>query len=86
MVAQNRAPLAADVLLSEEDADRAYRRLQRLRGFRHGAAQLVSAVQAFLHSRISGKVTEKTLTEIALGLMLPQLAWLLVAEASLDAA
>lgn len=46
--------MGADMLLGEEEAGRAYRRLQRLRAFRHGAAQLVAAVQAFLHSRIAG--------------------------------
>ena len=42
------------MLLSEDDADRAHRRLQRLRAFRSGAAQLVAALQAFLHSCTSG--------------------------------
>lgn len=40
---------------SEDDEDRAHRRIQRLRAFRHGAAQFVAALQAFLHSRTSGE-------------------------------
>ena len=39
---------------SEEDADRAHRRIQRLRAFHFGAAQFVGALQAFMQSRTAG--------------------------------
>ncbi|KAI7838596.1 hypothetical protein COHA_007604 [Chlorella ohadii] len=44
----------ADLLLSEEDADKAHRRIQRLRAFHFGASQFVGALQAFLHARTAG--------------------------------
>lgn len=45
---------SADLLLSEEEADKAHRRVQALRAFRFGAAQFVTALQAFLQSRTTG--------------------------------
>lgn len=39
---------------SEEDADRAHRRIQRLRAFHYGATQFVGSLQAFLHARTAG--------------------------------
>lgn len=46
--------------LSARETKRAYRRLQQLRTFRHGAAQLVAAVQAFQYSRLSGAAERET--------------------------
>lgn len=39
---------------SEEEADAAHRRIQRLRAFHYGASQFVAALQAFLHARTAG--------------------------------
>ena len=41
---------------SEEDADRAHRRIQRLRAFHFGATHFVAALQAYLQSRTAGGV------------------------------
>jgi len=48
------SPSAAISPCSEEDADKAHRRIQRLRAFHFGASQFVGALQAFLHARTAG--------------------------------
>jgi hypothetical protein len=57
---------------SEDEADRAHRRLQALRAFRFAAAQFVASLQAFLHARTSGEGGAPLAVEACLGLGLHQ--------------
>lgn len=62
---------------SEEDADKAHRRIQRLRAFHFGASQFVGALQAFLHARTAGGLP------ILDGLSLAVVSWGACREGSL---